>query len=316
MKFTQWFDNNKVNLSSESSKAINGEYTGIDWPRVIPFIAIHLTCLFAFVTGVSWIAIAVCLVTYFIRMFAITAFYHRYFSHKTFKTSRFMQAFFGFLGACSTQRGPLWWAAHHRHHHIHSDSDYDVHSPKHGFIKSHMTWFLNKKHFPTQHQRVKDLNQYPELRFLDRFDIVPPIIFAVLVLLLGIYIESSYPQLEASRWQILIWGFFISTILLSHVTFCINSLAHKVGTRRYNTNDDSRNNFLLAILTLGEGWHNNHHQFPGSVRQGIKWWEIDISYYILKFFEKVGLVWDLRYSKTQPTTALNTNNSIANGENL
>lgn len=294
MKINQWFDNTKV--ESEST-VIAPLKSGIDWPRVIPFIGIHLACLFAFATGVSWIAIWVCLASYFIRMFAITAFYHRYFSHKTFKTSRPLQFIFGFVGATSTQRGPLWWAAHHRHHHIHSDTENDAHSPQHGFWKSHMTWFLNKKHFPTQHKRVKDLYKYPELRFLDRYDIIPPIIYAVIILLIGIYIETAYPELGASRWQILIWGFFISTILLSHITFCINSLAHKFGSKRYETGDESRNNLVLAILTLGEGWHNNHHQYPGSIKQGIKWWELDISYYILKLFEKLGLIWDLRYTK-------------------
>ncbi|NVJ66793.1 MAG: acyl-CoA desaturase [Gammaproteobacteria bacterium] len=295
MKIPQWFDNTKVIASKNNSSLMNrGD---IDWPRVIPFIAIHITCLFAFVTGVTWTAIIICLASYFIRMFAITAFYHRYFSHKTFKTSRAMQAIFGFIGTSSTQRGPLWWAAHHRHHHIHSDTDEDAHSPKHGFLKSHMTWFLNKKHFPTQYERVKDLNKYPELRYLDRYDIIPPVIFAFIILLIGIYIESYHPELGANRWQILIWGFFISTILLSHITFCINSLAHKFGSQRYTTGDESRNNFILAILTLGEGWHNNHHQYPGSVKQGVKWWEIDLSYYILKLFEKLGIVWDLRYNK-------------------
>ena len=292
MKLLQWFDNNVV----KNSKSQENKYGYIDWPRVIPFILLHLVCAFALITGVSWTAIIIGLVSYFIRMFAITAFYHRYFSHKTFKTSRLMHTIFGFLGASSTQRGPLWWAAHHRHHHIHSDTDQDLHSPRHGFLRSHMTWFLNKKNFPTQHQRIKDFDKYPELKLLDRFDIFPPIIFAFIIFMIGIYIETYQPHLGATRWQILIWGFFISTIFLSHITFCINSLAHKFGSRKFDTNDDSKNNFILAIVTLGEGWHNNHHKFPGSVKQGINWWQIDISYYLLKAFEKLGLIWDLRYA--------------------
>lgn len=292
MKLLQWFDNNVV----KNSKSQENKYGYIDWPRVIPFILLHLVCAFALITGVSWTAIIIGLVSYFIRMFAITAFYHRYFSHKTFKTSRLMHTIFGFLGASSTQRGPLWWAAHHRHHHIHSDTDQDLHSPRHGFLRSHMTWFLNKKNFPTQHKRIKDFDKYPELKLLDRFDIFPPIIFAFIIFMIGIYIETYQPHLGATRWQILIWGFFISTIFLSHITFCINSLAHKFGSRKFDTNDDSKNNFILAIVTLGEGWHNNHHKFPGSVKQGINWWQIDISYYLLKAFEKLGLIWDLRYA--------------------
>ncbi|WP_068994266.1 acyl-CoA desaturase [Kangiella sediminilitoris] len=266
----------------------------VDWPRVIPYILLHLSCLLVFVVGVSWIAVVICLASYFIRMFAITAFYHRYFSHKSFKTSRLMQAVFGFLGATATQRGPLWWAAHHRHHHKHADTEEDAHSPKHGFLRSHTLWFLTKKNFPTREERVKDLLKFKELRWLDRFDVLPPVIYAALILGLGAIVESVYPELGATKWQILIWGYFISTVLLSHVTFLINSLAHRWGYRSYETEDDSRNNPLLALLTLGEGWHNNHHKFPALARQGLKWWEIDISYYILLSMEKLGLVWDLK----------------------
>lgn len=281
----QWFDNKAVGSLTDDT---------VDWPRVIPYILLHLTCLFVFVVGVSWIAIVVFAVSYFIRMFAITAFYHRYFSHKSFKTSRFMQMVFGFLGATATQRGPLWWAAHHRHHHMHADTEEDAHSPRHGFVRSHTLWFLTKKNFPTKEERVKDLARYKELKWLDRYDVIPPIIYAFVILLLGTYIEHVHPQLGATKWQVLIWGFFISTVVLSHVTFLINSLAHRWGYRSFDTDDDSRNNPLLAILTLGEGWHNNHHKFPASVRQGLRWWEIDISYYLLLLMERVGLIWDLK----------------------
>lgn len=281
----QWFDNKIVGADSGDQ---------VDWPRVIPYILLHLSCLFVLVVGVSWIAIAVCAASYFVRMFAITAFYHRYFSHKSFKTSRFMQAIFGFLGATATQRGPLWWAAHHRHHHKHADTEKDSHSPRDGFLRSHTLWFLNKKNFATNEDRVKDLVKYKELRWLDRYDIVPPIIYAFLVLMVGTYIEHVHPELGATKWQILIWGYFVSTVVLSHVTFLINSLAHVWGFRSFETNDDSRNNPLLALLTLGEGWHNNHHQFPSSVKQGLRWWELDISYYLLFMMEKLGLIWGLR----------------------
>lgn len=288
MKLKQWFDNTTV-------KGDDGD--SVDWPRVIPYILLHLSCLFVISVGVSWVAVIVCIASYFLRMFAITAFYHRYFSHKSFKTSRPVQAFFGFIGATATQRGPLWWAAHHRHHHIHADTEKDAHSPRDGFIRSHTLWFLTTKNFPTKEERVKDLVKYPELRWLDRFDIIPPIIYAAIMLGIGAYFEYFHPELGATKWQVLIWGYFISTVVLSHVTFLINSLAHRWGYRSYNTDDDSRNNPLLAILTLGEGWHNNHHQFPSSVRQGLHWWEIDISYYILFGMEKLGLVWDLKKPK-------------------
>ncbi|TDR22691.1 Delta-9 acyl-phospholipid desaturase [Marinicella litoralis] len=286
---TKWFDN------TQSQLQLLDNPDAIDWTRIIPFIAIHLACLFVFVVGFSWTAFMVCLFTYVIRMFSITAFYHRYFSHKTFKTSRLVQFIFAAIGATATQRGPIWWAAHHRHHHIHADSEHDTHSPKHGFWHSHLKWFLMKKNFPTKSQYVNDLKKYPELNFIDRFDILFPILLAVALYVLGGYLQQTQPQLNTSGWQLVIWGYFISTVLLSHITYCINSLAHVFGFRTYATKDDSRNNFLLAILTMGEGWHNNHHCCPGSVKQGFKWWQLDLSYYVLFVMNKLGLIWDLKY---------------------
>ncbi len=287
--FTKWFDNSKsqVELLPDSN--------AIDWARIIPFIAIHLACLLVFVVGVSWIAFLVCMFSYLLRMFAITAFYHRYFSHKSFKTSRLVQGIFAVIGATATQRGPIWWAAHHRHHHLFADLSEDSHSPRDGFWHSHIKWFLMKKNFSTKSKYVKDLKRYPELDFIDRYDIVFPIIFATGLFLLGGYLHNHFPELNTSASQILIWGYFISTVMLSHVTYCINSLAHIFGFRTYETKDDSRNNFILAIFTLGEGWHNNHHCSPGSVKQGFKWWQLDMSFYVLYLMNKVGLIWDLKY---------------------
>lgn len=288
-KILKWFDNDL----SESENLVNED--AIDWSRIIPFIAIHLACLFVFMVGVSLTAVIVCLLSYFIRMFAITAFYHRYFSHKTFKTSRLVQFIFAVIGATATQRGPIWWAAHHRHHHIYSDTEHDTHSPQHGFWHSHLKWFLLKKNFATKSKYVTDLQQFPELRWVDRFDVIFPVIYAVLMFGLGAYLSKAYPALQTSSWQILIWGYFISTVMLSHVTYCINSLAHVFGFRSYNTKDNSRNNFVLALFTLGEGWHNNHHCCPGSVKQGFKWWQIDVSYYLLVLMNKLGIIWQLKY---------------------
>ncbi|MCO4821617.1 MAG: acyl-CoA desaturase [Flavobacteriaceae bacterium] len=285
MLLIKWFDN-------ESNKELK---EGIDWLRIIPFIFIHLMCFAVIWVGVSTTAVVICFLSYIIRMFAITAFYHRYFSHKTFKTSRLMQTIFAIIGASATQRGPLWWASHHRHHHINSDKDADLHSPKNGFWYSHLQWFLMHENFNTQSDRVKDLNQFPELKFIDRYDILFPFLLAVGLYVLGEALSAFAPSLNTNGWQLVIWGYFISTVLLSHVTYCINSLAHVFGTKSYNTNDESRNNFLLALLTLGEGWHNNHHCAPGSVKQGFKWWQIDISFYGIKALEKLGLVWDLKY---------------------
>jgi len=285
---SKWFDNTTIHIDEMNKDKI-------DWFRIIPFIFIHLACFAVIWVGISTTAVLVCVFTYLIRMFAITAFYHRYFSHKTFKTHRITQTIFAAIGASATQRGPLWWAAHHRHHHQHSDKELDTHSPNNGFMHSHMHWFLKHKNFKTETQRVKDLNQFPELRFIDRYDILFPILMAITLYVFGSLLNAYFPSLNTSGWQLVVWGYFISTVVLSHITYCINSLAHVFGSRTYETGDNSRNNFILALLTLGEGWHNNHHCAPGSVKQGFKWWQIDISFYVIKTMEKLGLVWDLKY---------------------
>ena len=215
-------------------------------------------------------------------MFAITGFYHRYFSHRSFQTSRPMQFLFAVIGASSVQRGPLWWAAHHRKHHRHSDTEHDVHSPHHhGFWWSHVGWITSPANFPTDYSQVPDLAKYPELRFIDRFDTLVPLLLA-----LALYWIGGLPYL--------IWGFFISSVVLFHFTCSINSLAHIWGGQRYYTSDQSRNNLFLALLTFGEGWHNNHHKYPGSSRQGFFWWEIDLTYYGLKLLASLRLITDLR----------------------
>ncbi len=267
----------------------------IDWLRVLPFIGMHVACIGVFWVGVSWFAIAVAVMLYAVRMFAITGFYHRYFSHKAFRTSRPVQFLFALIGAASVQRGPLWWASHHRNHHRHSDTEQDFHSPvQRGFLWSHMGWFLTPRGFRTDWQTIPDLRKFPELRWLDRFDLLVPVLLAVGLYLLGGWLETAAPQLGTSAGQLLFWGFFVSTVVLFHVTVTINSLAHRFGSRRYETNDNSRNNWLLALLTLGEGWHNNHHHFPGSARQGFRWWEVDATYYALRLMALAGLVWDLK----------------------
>ncbi len=280
------------NSASASLDAADSER--IDWLRIVPFIGLHVACLAVIWVGVSPVAIAVFLASYLVRMFAITAFYHRYFAHRAFRTSRPAQFVFALLGASATQRGPLWWAAHHRHHHKQADREGDPHSPAHGFWWSHMGWFLSRRHYPTDFAQVPDLACYPELRWLDRHDLIVPVVFAAALFGLGALLERVAPGLGTSGGQLLVWGYFLSTVVLIHVTLTINSLAHVWGSRRYATRDDSRNNAFLALLTLGEGWHNNHHHFPGSARQGFYWWEVDISYYVLKALSVVGVISNLR----------------------
>jgi stearoyl-CoA desaturase (delta-9 desaturase) len=284
----RWFDTRR-------GTDAQGDPDRIDWLRVSPFIGLHLACLAVFWVGFSWFALWTALALYLIRMFAITGFYHRYFSHKSFRTSRAVQFAFAVVGASAVQRGPLWWAAHHRNHHRHADTDADVHSPvTRSFFVSHMGWFLTPRGFPTDQAVIPDLMRYPELRWLDRFDLLVPVALAVGLFALGWVLETQAPGLGTDRWQLLVWGFFVSTVVLFHVSVSINSLAHRWGTRRYATRDNSRNNALLALLTLGEGWHNNHHHYPGSARQGFHWWEVDITYYGLRALAALGLVHGLR----------------------
>ncbi|MFM9968206.1 MAG: acyl-CoA desaturase [Burkholderiales bacterium] len=284
-----WFDNS---ANPDAGSGANG----IDWLRVVPFIALHLACCAVVWVGVSATAVWIAVGLYLARMFAITAFYHRYFAHRAFRTSRLVQFCFAFLGATATQRGPLWWASHHRHHHRHADDEEDAHSPhRHGFLMAHAGWFLSRRNFATRTGLIRDLLRYPELRFLDRFDVVAPLTLAAGLYALGEWLALAHPSLGTNGPQLLVWGFCISTVVLYHATFTVNSLAHSVGRRRYATRDRSRNNWWLAILTLGEGWHNNHHHYPGAARQGFFWWEIDITYYGLRLLASLGLVWGLRH---------------------
>jgi len=285
----RWFD------TSATVQVDEGREDRIDWLRAAPFVAMHLACLAVIGVGVSPVALGVAGALYALRMFALTGFYHRYFSHRTFQTSRAVQFVFALIGASCVQRGPLWWAAHHRQHHRVTDTPADPHSPRvHGFLWSHVGWFLTPRNFRTDLTRVPDLAKYPELRWLDRFDIAVPLLLAVAMYGLGALLQQVAPQLGTSGGQMLVWGFFVSTVVLFHATVTINSLAHRFGRRRYATKDDSRNNLWLALLTFGEGWHNNHHFFPGSSRQGFRWWEVDVTWYGLKLMAMLGLVRGLK----------------------
>ncbi|MDX2170283.1 MAG: acyl-CoA desaturase [Deltaproteobacteria bacterium] len=245
------------------------------------FWAVHVACLLAFYTGVTWSALGICLGLFWLRMFGVTAGYHRYFSHRSYKTGRVFQFLLALCGTLAVQKGVLWWAGNHRVHHKFSDQEGDVHSPVlRGFWWSHVGWILAEDFEETRYDRIPDMAKYPELRWLNEHYLVPPVALAVLLFLTG-----------GLTW--LVWGFFISTTLLWHSTFTINSLSHVFGRRRYETTDQSRNNVWLALLTMGEGWHNNHHRYMNSCRQGFFWWEVDASYYILLGLQRLGLVWDL-----------------------
>jgi stearoyl-CoA desaturase (delta-9 desaturase) len=252
------------------------------WWETFPFLAIHLLCLAAIQTGVRWEWVLLAVGSYYVRMIGVTAGYHRYFSHRSFKTSRAFQFLLAFWAMTSAQKGVLWWAAHHRHHHKYSDREEDFHSPlQRGFWFSHVGWILSDNHIKTDLTLVRDLSRYPEIRFLDRFYVLPPIVYGGLL-----YLLWGFPGL--------VWGFFVSTTALYHCTFFINSLTHLFGTVRYRSGDGSRNSFILALLCCGEGWHNNHHHYQSAANQGWFWWEVDLSYYVLVALSWVGLVWDVR----------------------
>jgi stearoyl-CoA desaturase (delta-9 desaturase) len=242
----------------------------------------HVGCLLVGFTGVARVGHVLCLVLYVVRMFGITAGYHRYFAHRTYKTSRPFQFLLAFLGCSAMQRGPLWWAAHHRAHHRHSDTPMDPHSPVLRTLAwAHVGWIFAAGEHAQPRQPVRDLERYIELRWLDRCHWIPGLGVAA-----ACYVFAGLAGLA--------WGFFVSTVLCYHATFAVNSLGHRFGARRYPTRDSSRNNAALALLTLGEGWHNNHHFYPTSANQGFAWYEVDVSYYALKALEQCGLVWDVR----------------------
>jgi stearoyl-CoA desaturase (Delta-9 desaturase) len=288
----QWLD---ADYCPEGRDRMRAEPDRVDWVRTLPFIFLHVGCLGVIWTGWSPIAVGAAVFLYVARMFPVTGIFHRYFSHKTYRTSRVGQFLLALWGGTAVQRGPLWWAYHHRHHHQHSDEEEDAHSPHvHGFWWSHIGWITSRRNFPTDYSKVRDLAKFPELVFLNRFDTLVPVAFAFAVWGFGWLLEIYAPGLGADRWQMLTWGFFISTTLLFHGTSCINSLAHLMGNRRFKTDDDSRNSFILTLITLGEGWHNNHHRYQTATRNGFYWWEFDPTYYGLKLLSWTGLIWGLQ----------------------
>lgn len=256
---------------------------------VIPFVLLHAGCVGAFFVHFRWSSVELLLAIYVVRMFGITAGYHRYFSHRTYKLGRGWQFLMAFLAETSGQKGVLWWAAHHRVHHRYADQDPDIHSPlKREFWWAHVGWVLSNEYDNYDPALIQDFGKYPELRWLDKHYMVPPVVLAAVLLL------SGGPGA-------FVWGFVLSTVLLFHGTFTINSVAHLWGSRRFDTSDDSRNNFVLAIVTLGEGWHNNHHKFMYACRQGIRWWEVDVTYYALKMLNWLGIAKDLRGIRGLPS---------------
>jgi stearoyl-CoA desaturase (Delta-9 desaturase) len=267
---------------SDSAGGDASTHSDIIYPSTIPFLLAHLACFAAFWTGVTWRAAALAVALYWLRIFAIGAGYHRYFSHRAFETSRIFQFVLAVMSQTTAQKSVLWWAAKHREHHLHSDTELDVHSPRHtGFLYSHVGWIFSPRSNEADLVKVADFARYPELMWLHKYELAPAVALAI-----GCFALAGWPGLVV--------GFFWSTVAVYHGTFCINSLAHCVGRKRYLTGDDSRNNWFLAFFTMGEGWHNNHHAFQSSVRQGFRWWEYDATFYLLRLLSLVGLIWKLK----------------------
>ena len=261
----------------------------------MPLLIVHGCCIGVFFVKGGWPALFVCAAMYVLHVFALTAGYHRYFSHKSFKTSRAFQFALALLGTSAAQRDPLWWASHHRVHHQTADTEQDTHSPRHyGFWWAHMGWVMKRELMQTRFETIRDFVRYPELMWLNRHPYVPVVVLAALLLGLGSVLDRLRPGWGVSGPQFLFYGFFLSTVLVYHVTFCINSVSHLFGRRPYATDDDSRNNWVLGLLAMGEGWHNNHHRYAVSTRQGFRWWELDLTYLLLRVLQSVGLVWGIR----------------------
>lgn len=257
----------------------------------VAMISIHLSTLLVFYTGVSTIALNIAILMYFVRGMGITIGFHRYFSHKSFKTNRFFQFILGFWGSLANEGGVLWWSSHHRNHHQNSDNPKDLHSPiAHSFFHSHLGWMWSASCVEKNKTRCNDLSKFPEIKFLNKY-------YGAIVLgqmLFFLFLGELLRPYGTNPLQMFVWGFCISTVANWHVTFMVNSVCHVWGTRPYKSGDKSRNNFLVALLAHGEGWHNNHHMFGWSARNGLRWYQIDTSYYLLKFFELFGIVKDLR----------------------
>ena len=261
----------------------------------LPFLGVHLACGLILWTGISPVSAGIGLATLLVRMFGLTGGYHRYFCHHSFQTSRVFQFMLAWAGAAAAQKGPLWWAGHHRSHHRYSDTEADVHPPGvKGFYWAHIGWVMAEANVRTKSEWVPDLMKFRELSWLDRNHYLAPTSLAVGLFGLGAWLDATQPQLDTSGLQLLTVAFFLSTTVLYHVTFAVNSVGHTLGHRRYDTRDASRNGLLLALVTAGEGWHNNHHRYPVSERQGFYWWEIDFTHYGVVFLSWLRIVWDVR----------------------
>ena len=268
------------------------------WSVIIGMTIFHLACLLVFVVGVSATALWVAFGMYVFRGMGVTTGYHRLLAHRSFKTNRVVQFILAFAGSLAVQGGPLWWVAHHRAHHAETDTEEDIHSPvTRGMWAAHMGWMMTDEAFNEKGTNSRDLHKFPEIKMLQRH-YVWLIVFQIAALYgVGAWLASAYPGLGTSGAQLVVWGFFVSTVFTWHVTFMVNSVCHRWGGRPYDTGDASTNNVFIGFLGFGEGWHNNHHLYPNSARHGLRWWQLDVTYMLIKVLSWVGLASDLKLPK-------------------
>ena len=284
----------EVSDAARPLRRSRGQVNGV----IVGMLVFHLACLGAFFTGVSWAAFIVAFVLYVVRGMGVTTGFHRLLAHRSFKTNRFIQFILALCGSLAVQGGPLWWVAHHREHHAETDTEGDIHSPvTKGMWQAHLGWMMTDAAFNEKGNNSRDLHKFPEIKFLQRHYVWLIVGQIALLYLLGFWLGQSYPELGTNGAQMVIWGFFISTVFTWHVTFCVNSVCHRWGGMPYDTGDASTNNVFIGILAFGEGWHNNHHHYPSSARHGLRWWQVDTTWYLLRTLEAFGLVSDLKLPK-------------------
>lgn len=257
-------------------------------------ISIFHSCAFlVFFVGVSPIAFAAFLFFFVVRTFGVAAGYHRYFSHRSFETSRWFQFVLAFLGASSGQKGPLSWATSHRIHHRYSDTPKDPHTPKRGFLYGYIGWLLPSDALHTDKKLTADFDPYPEIAWINTYYNIAPVSLALFCAGLGTYLKLHHPELQTSGLQLFTWGFVMSGILCLHGTLLINTLGHMSPEKSPRTNDHSRNVAFLLPVTLGECWHHNHHSSPTSANCGFKWWQVDFIYLGIVILGKLGIVYNI-----------------------
>ncbi|MBD1839452.1 acyl-CoA desaturase [Coleofasciculus sp. FACHB-64] len=250
-----------------------------DWVIIIYMAALHIAALFAlFPSNFSWAAVGVAVFFHWVTGgLGITLGFHRLVTHRSFQTPKWLEYFFVLCGTLSCQGGPINWIGIHRLHHLHSDENLDPHDSNKGFWWSHMGWMLYQNPADTDIPRVtKDISGDPVYQFLQKYFIPIQVVLGLILYALG-------------GWPFVVWGIFVRIVAVFHCTWFVNSATHKFGYRTYESEDRSTNCWWVALLTYGEGWHNNHHAFQYSARHGLKWWEIDLTWMTIQFLQSLGL---------------------------